>query len=293
MIQDYFSSFTENNFFNNFISRIDLKIWEIGYCRRPDRWRGYSPKGDPYFRLYFVTDGKGAVRSGEELFELRKGHLCLIPPQLELRYETEHGKPSHYWVHFYSDALRQVMPLRMLSLPCEEENVWEKMLKNIRLGDASSTYENNLECRRMIGRFLCSPAIEGQIGTGNIPDDFLLAAEYIHRHYMQPITTKTLAGLVRMNKNDFSRKFREYFKEGPKQYLCRTRIEHAKILLLRTSLSTKEIAAATGYGDEFFFYRIFKKYANMTPSAYRYSSEYPGKIPQKKKSANDHFLCSE
>jgi YesN/AraC family two-component response regulator len=40
-----------------------------------------------------------------------------------------------------------------------------------------------------------------------------------------------------------------------------------------TSLSVQEIAVRTGYGDAYYFSRIFKKVTGLSPKSYRKSSK--------------------
>lgn len=56
---------------------------------------------------------------------------------------------------------------------------------------------------------------------------------------------------------------------GPKQYLLQYRVNRAKGLLQRTSLSVKEIAHVTGFNDPLYFSRAFHKIAKISPRKFR------------------------
>ena len=71
------------------------------------------------------------------------------------------------------------------------------------------------------------------------------------------------------DRDSFSRGFRQAVGMSPKSYLIQTRINHARMLLLRTGMTAREIAREVGYHDEFFFYRLFRKRVGMTPTGYR------------------------
>lgn len=56
------------------------------------------------------------------------------------------------------------------------------------------------------------------------------------------------------------------------QYLNRLRVDHAKKLIVDTSMSIKEIALASGFSSDIHFIRVFKKQENKTPTMLRRES---------------------
>jgi YesN/AraC family two-component response regulator len=48
-------------------------------------------------------------------------------------------------------------------------------------------------------------------------------------------------------------------------------VAEAKNILLNTERTVKEIAISLGYGDAFYFSRLFKKYAGMSPANFKRS----------------------
>lgn len=63
--------------------------------------------------------------------------------------------------------------------------------------------------------------------------------------------------------------FRKTFGHSPREMLQRLRMEHAKTLLLESSLSIKEIAIRVGYVEQHNFNRMFHRYAGVAPSVWR------------------------
>ena len=63
--------------------------------------------------------------------------------------------------------------------------------------------------------------------------------------------------------------FRKTFGCSPREMLQRLRMEHAKTLLLESSLSIKEIAIRVGYVEQHNFNRMFHRYAGVAPSVWR------------------------
>lgn len=63
--------------------------------------------------------------------------------------------------------------------------------------------------------------------------------------------------------------FRKAFGCSPRELLLRLRMEHAKNLLLESSLSIKEIASRVGYHQPHDFNRLFRRHAGVAPSEWR------------------------
>lgn len=63
--------------------------------------------------------------------------------------------------------------------------------------------------------------------------------------------------------------FRKAFGCSPREMLQRLRMEHAKNLLLESSLSIKEIATRVGYFEQHDFNRMFHRHAGLAPSKWR------------------------
>ena len=78
-----------------------------------------------------------------------------------------------------------------------------------------------------------------------------------------------LAEEFHLNAQYISQLFKNEIGVGFLAYLTNIRMEHAKKLLLSTSLSIAEVAERSGYGDYRVFTKAFKKSEGVTPSQYR------------------------
>ena len=57
-------------------------------------------------------------------------------------------------------------------------------------------------------------------------------------------------------------------------YFLHLKMERARALLEGTSLMVKEIAAALGYADQFYFSRAFKSVNGAAPTEYRHACRF-------------------
>jgi AraC-like DNA-binding protein len=92
---------------------------------------------------------------------------------------------------------------------------------------------------------------------------------YMLRHLDQPLQVATLASRANISSSHFFALFKRQVGCAPIDYFIRLRMQHACRLLDETAMSVKEIAAALGYDDPFYFSRIFKSVHQVAPSEYR------------------------
>ena len=108
-------------------------------------------------------------------------------------------------------------------------------------------------------------------GKGKSPDSPYVeqAISLIRRHYAEDISQGTVAEFIGISAAYLSRLFREDLNVGFADYLCSYRIEKAKELLRAGGYSNKEVSRLSGFRDDAYFARAFKRCTGMTPKEYR------------------------
>jgi transcriptional regulator GlxA family with amidase domain len=85
----------------------------------------------------------------------------------------------------------------------------------------------------------------------------------------KPLPAASLASQASMSLSHFFALFKRQVGTTPIDYLIHLRMERARDLLTTTDLSVKEIAAALGYDDPFYFSRVFKSVNGVAPTDFR------------------------
>lgn len=98
--------------------------------------------------------------------------------------------------------------------------------------------------------------------------------KFIFNHLSQPISLEETAQFSGMSVNGFCRWFKQSTGFTFVNYLNTLRIEKACQLLLQTDWLIAEIAYKTGFENVTHFNRTFKKIKQVTPKAYRNSSQF-------------------
>lgn len=95
------------------------------------------------------------------------------------------------------------------------------------------------------------------------------AVSFISRNYATNITLEEVANYVHLNPAYFSTIFKQSSGSSFKEHLNMVRVEESKRLLANTYYSIIDIAIATGFEDQSYFSKVFKKYTGLTPKQYR------------------------
>ena len=114
--------------------------------------------------------------------------------------------------------------------------------------------------------------------TGEAPVAWLGAARdpriskaimMMHERPEKSWAVEGLAAAVGMSRTRFTDRFVELVGEPPAKYLTRWRMHHAKKLLQLPGSTIARIAEQVGYDSEAAFSRAFKRYARLSPAAFR------------------------
>lgn len=92
---------------------------------------------------------------------------------------------------------------------------------------------------------------------------------YISQNYSNQITLNDVANYVHLNPAYFSTVFKKASGYSFSYYLNSVRIEESKRLLSNTDYSILDIAIASGFQDQSYFTKIFKKITGLTPKQFR------------------------
>lgn len=94
--------------------------------------------------------------------------------------------------------------------------------------------------------------------------------EIVSSEYSDPaLTVNAIAVRLHYTTAYICMMFRRETGSTPGDYIAQVRMLHAKRLLQDVSLKFSEIAALTGYENENYFSKVFKKYEGITPTEFR------------------------
>ncbi len=96
--------------------------------------------------------------------------------------------------------------------------------------------------------------------------------EYISKHYDEKIYIETLADMIIISPDYFTKMFKDSIGKTPIDYINGIRVNHSLRMLAMTEIPINDIADKLGFSNPNYFHKIFKAYMNTSPLAYRKSA---------------------
>lgn len=112
-------------------------------------------------------------------------------------------------------------------------------------------------------------AAERSSGAGSKKQVIRRVMDCIEAQYPRSLTVQSLADQVHLNPDYLGRIFKEDTGQTISAQIQKVRVRNACRLLTSTQSTVSDIAYACGFNDLKFFYSVFRKYMQMSPSEYR------------------------
>lgn len=97
-----------------------------------------------------------------------------------------------------------------------------------------------------------------------------LIKNHIHERLSEKVTIDELASVLHMSAYHFARSFKLSFGDSPANYIIRSRIEKAKVML-KNQNNIASLAIDCGFSHQSHLTNYFKKHMGVTPAQYRSS----------------------
>ncbi len=101
------------------------------------------------------------------------------------------------------------------------------------------------------------------------PTELKTMMDYIHEHYTEKITLKTLSTISFYSPTYIIKLFKKFTNFTPAEYITQYRLTHAQRKLKNSFENNLDIALSCGFNSESYFVHAFKKRYGITPRTYR------------------------
>ena len=223
--------------------------------------------------LLFVRKASLGMRVGDDAYDVMPDQVLFLPANARHRGTSPYPDGLvFYWLHFdmdESDNGQEVPLYATLTRPDVMVELMRRFLDDQQSGRLQTMpLKGDLHLLQMLAEIAGS-----HLDTSSLPSvELALAArveEIVRSGYMMEMSTSTIAAELGCHPDHLGRVYRRVFGCPLTVALNRTRIDRAAQLLIESSDSINEIGYQVGFRDKGYFRRIFKRYRNTTPSAFR------------------------
>lgn len=233
--------------------------------------RMYRTRKDYY--LVYIINGMGHFMTSGKKERVPAGNIVIYRPgeQQEYYYYCREN-PEFYWVHFTGTNVCSLLGNLCFSdrnfysvgINTYLVRLFKKMIYEIQI--KKPLYENiSVAC--LVQLLLeMSRSHRYRDESENRFDNVIekMYSEYNNQHGVD-----FYAELSNLSTCQFIREFKSVTSMTPMKYIEQIRMVQARELLSGTDLAIGEIARMTGYKDQFYFSRVFKKNIGLSPRNFR------------------------
>ncbi|MEG0767266.1 MAG: AraC family transcriptional regulator, partial [Clostridia bacterium] len=206
--------------------------------------------------LIYNTRGTGVYRFCGQTIPFAPNSVVFLPKGLEYRIElTYEGEIGCMVVNF--DMPDDVCPSPLVLH--KGAQVFSGSFSALMYTWAQKAFHYRMDCMAQLYQLLLS--LQRQQTRTDAPASTRLtpALVYVNEHYHEStLRVSDLAQRVGLHVRQFSTLFGETYSVQPRKYVLMFRIQRAKDLLATGTYGVAQTAAATGFGDAYYFSRTFK-----------------------------------
>lgn len=262
---------------------LDLKPYQYGW-EKCVPLHSFGPFIRNHYLFHYVTSGCGTLYSHAVNGKIHEYQLfanqgfLICPGQINLYTADENQPWTYVWIEF--DGARAKEFLLKAGLEQDNPLYFPKTIEQGRqLQEHMFYFTKNAEksSLHLVGHLslFLDELIEfssnrQEIGETKDHDYYIHeAVNYIQQNFQHDISVDEVANFCKLNRNYFSRRFKELTGSTPQEFLIQQRLTTAAELLKLTNEPIKNIADQCGYPNQLHFSQAFKKYYGLSPREWR------------------------
>ncbi|MBF8149092.1 AraC family transcriptional regulator [Winogradskyella sp. F6397] len=227
--------------------------------------------------LVYVPTGKGTLETKSGKWEVNSGDIMLLYPGEWHKYKPDEDTG---WEEYWMGIRGEVLSNKILKDLFPNNTSYVKQMgyqdeliflfnQSIKLVKRNSPGFRKILAGIVLQLVAYVISYENQ-ETGNREEELCKKIiDFIRENLNTDVDFKKLASEHHLSYNRFRTVFKNNTGISLQQYLIQERLEHAKRLMVNTTLSLKEISAKTGFNSLFYFSKVFKNKMGYSPGQIR------------------------
>lgn len=242
----------------------------------PENIYNYGLRKVMTYELDFITWGEGYILTDGNKSPATKGKLFIRTPGMSV----DGFLPYHCYylrLNLFEDNSKPLLPKDfpteiVFTDPLKLEDLFSNIYRQHILQSATSKFLIRaylMEIFRLVLETLNQLNGLNKSSENTRCKSIAEIAGYIEENAQLDFSLEVLSQMSRYSRFAFCREFKLAIGSTPIEYANKCKIQRARILLLETDKSIKEISFDCGFDNESYFYILFKKLAGCSPTKYR------------------------
>ena len=226
-----------------------------------EKGKNSDMKNRPFYGLSFCREGRISYIRDEVCTVSDRMHAILLPKGQS--YRIRRDETGEFPVINFTCT--EDLGSEILSIPLKNPEAYLRNAEQMR--QALLRGENRARLMSILYGILSDLSMENEEKSG---EHFLApSVEFLTAHLNDPtLSNRVLAEQIGVSEVYFRKRFRECYRQSPKQYVLDARIRMAKTLLSEKSSSVTAISEACGFSSVYHFCRAFRNHTGLTPGEY-------------------------
>ena len=258
-----------------------IKVLACGHCRSKNELIPAEARAlEDEYVIHYFTKGKGCYRDDrtpEYCFE--DDHIVIFYPGFRHWVgPVDREDLEHYYVLFSGDLprilLSQLEQQKAAIFPITPNQPYKERFVEMMACTTKPTPLSVHRANAMLYTLINETVSLFQSGTRGAGDTNAVETfiNFVAESYRdQKFDMESFLGRIRLTRKHFNSRFKAQTGITAYQYWLSYKIAQAKLLLIGTDKTVKEIAYDLGFNDEFYFSRLFKRKERISPTAFRKS----------------------
>ncbi len=257
----------------------DLYLTDIGYYPQASHHFRERGTGTTQYILIYCVDGQGEISVGKTWHTLATDQFFIIPPGTSHTYHSDEQIPwSIYWIHFAGAKAGLFARLACQSIAIERGKtsrvndrieLFSEIFRNLDRGFSIETLEFvNLALTYLLSSFTHIGQFRLVKEAGE-HDPIAQSINFMLENLSRKLRLDEIASQTGLSASYYSTLFQKRTGHSPIEYFIQLKIQRACRLLDNSGWLIADVSRETGFEDQFYFSRTFRKVMGMSPAEYR------------------------
>lgn len=257
----------------------DLYLTDIGYYPNARNHFRERPSGCEQSILIYCVEGKGKIRLNHMNHDVQADHYFIIPAGTPHSYHSDSKQPwSIYWIHF--TGKKSAAFVRHAGIPISVERskfsrtnerlgLFNDIFRNLDRGFGLETIEY---VNQVLGLLLASFTHLQQFQESRKTDEndhVALSINFMLENLDKKLKLSEIAEAATLSVSHYSKLFQSRTGHSPIDYFIQLKVQKACRLLDNSGWMIADVARESGFEDQFYFSRVFRKVMGLSPAEYR------------------------